>query len=99
MATIKKVGLSNTPDGTKRIAKVLFTPQVPNPAQQHDVEVVFEIKKLDAAHLEGDPYAVFLLSSTRTDTREPYVLSDEQKDVVVKAAGIQAAEDDGLSFM
>jgi hypothetical protein len=98
MPTIKSTRLSETTDGKKRLAKVLFTPQVPNPACQFDVEVTFEVRRLDAAHLDGDPYAVILLSCTRVDTREPYTLSDEQKDAVIDSACVAAAEADGLGF-
>jgi len=97
MATIKKTTLSKSTDGTQRLAKVRFTPQVPNPANQHDVEAVFEVKKVEAAHLDGDPYAVVLLSCTNVDTREPYVMSREQRDAVIKAALVEAAEKDGLA--
>jgi hypothetical protein len=99
MATIKSTTLTETSDGARRLAKVQFTPQVPNPADQHDVEVVFEIRRLNAPHLEGEPYAVVgPLSVTRTDTREPYTLSEEQRSEVIDAAISEAAEDDGLGW-
>ncbi len=99
MATIKSTTLDTTTDGKKRLAKVIFTPQVPNPANQPDVEVVFEVRKVEAAHLDGEPYAVVgPLSCTRMDTRQPYVLSDEQQEAVIDAAIVRAAEEDGLSW-
>ncbi len=98
MATIKSTQLDQTTDSTKRLARVLFTPQVPNPANQHDVEVVFEIRRVEAAHLGGEPYAVMLLSSTRMDTREPYTLSTEQRDAIADAALTKVAEEDDTGW-
>ena len=96
MATIKSTTLDRTADG-QRLAKVLFTPQGPNPAKEPDVEVVFEVTSVSAAHLDGNPYAVVgPLSCTRTDTRENYRLTREQRDACVEAAIIEAAEGDGL---
>lgn len=99
MATIKSTKLDTTTDGSKKLAKVIFTPQVPNPANQHDVEVVFQVKRVDSPLLDGTPYAVIgPLSSTRMDTREPYVLSEEQQDAVIEAALIEASENDGFGW-
>ena len=69
---------------------------MPNPAAQADVEVVFEVQKCQAAHLDGEPYAVVgPLSCTLTDTREPYNLSRPQRGVVIDAALVAAAEFSG----
>ena len=96
MASIKSTQLTQTTDGDKRLAKVIFTPQVPNPAGQPDVEVVFEVRETEAIHLSSHrPYAVIgPLSCTRMDTRELYTLSNEQRDAVVEAVIIRAAEMD-----
>jgi len=95
MASIKSTESTATTDETKQLVKVVFTPQVPNPADQHDVEVVFEVRRVEAGHLDDDPYAVLLLSSTRVDTREPYTLSVEQRDAVSDAAIVKVSEEDG----
>ena len=76
----------------KNLCKVLFTPDSPEPARQFSVEAVFEVKRVDTVRLDGqDPYAVFLISCTRTDTREPYPLTEQQRDVLVEAALEEAA--------
>jgi len=93
MPTIKSVTPETSPEGY-RLVKVVFTPQVPNPARQCDVEVVFNIMKLEAGHLATTPYAVFLVSSTRMDTRVIYPLSNEQSKAASEAALIRVAEDD-----
>lgn len=92
MATIKRAKMQTAADGRK-LATVVFTPQVPNPAAQSDVEVVFEIQKCDAAHLDGEPWAVIgPLSCTQMDTREPYTLSKPQRQATIQAAIVAAAE-------
>lgn len=92
MATIKRTRIQVATDGRKT-ASVVFTPQVPNPATQSDVEVIFEVQKCGAAHLDGDPYAVIgPLSCTLMDTREPYILSMPQRQAVIEAAIVAAAE-------
>ncbi len=99
MATIKSTKLEQSTNGKKHLAKVIFTPQVPDPANQPDVEVIFEVRKVEAAHLDGEPYAVVgPLSCTRMDTRQPYALSDEQQEAVIDAALVRTAEEDGLSW-
>jgi len=98
MGTITSTRLSRTTDGRKKLVKVKFTPHVPDPANQHSVEVVFEVRTVEAAHLEAEPYAVVVLSSTRSDTREAYTLSEPQKDAAIEAALVAAAEDDGLAL-
>lgn len=91
-ATIKRARMQQAADG-RPLATVVFTPQVPNPAAQADVEVVFEVLKCQAAHLDGEPYAVVgPLSCTLTDTREPYTLSQPQRKAVIDAALVAAAE-------
>lgn len=98
MATIKRSKIEEAADGRK-LATVLFTPQVPNPAAQADVEVIFEVQKSDAVHLHGDPWAVIgPLSCTLTDTREPYTLSKEQRKVVIAAALVVASEAEGIDW-
>jgi len=98
MATIKSTTLDETPAG-KRLAKVVFQPQGPNPAKEPDIEVVFEMKKLDAVHLDAEPYGVIgPLSCTRTDTREHYRLTEEQRDACIEAAMGATAEADGLAY-
>lgn len=98
MATIKSSKVSTAADG-RQIARVVFTPQVPNPAAQSDVEVVFEIQKAEAAHLSCDPYAVVgPLSCTTMDTREIYNLSKEQRKAVIQAALAIVAEEDGHAW-
>lgn len=98
MATIKRSKFEEAADGRK-IATVIFTPQVPNPATQADVEVIFEVQKCDAVHLHGDPYAVIgPLSCTLTDTRETYNLSKDQRKVVIAAALTVASEAEGIHW-
>lgn len=93
-----KVTIVNAVDG-RRLAKAVFGPEVPNPARQADVEVIFQVKRADAVHLDGEPYAVIgPLSCTLVDTRESYTLSAEQMDAVTTACLIAAAEDDGLEW-
>jgi len=98
MATIKRATVGTSADG-RRIVSVTFTPQVPNPASQADVEVIFEVQKSDMIHLHGDPYAVIgPLSCTLTDTRETYVLSKPQRQAVIQAALTATASADGISW-
>jgi len=96
MATVQRTTLDDSVRG-KRLARVVFRPQGPDPSTYPEVEVIFEIKKVDAIHLEGHPYAVIgPLSITRMDTRQTYGINDEQLDVVINAALEKAAEEDGL---
>lgn len=97
MATIRASALDETADGRK-VVRVRFTPQVPNPAAQSDVEVFFEVTKVDDCSLDGDPYAVVFLSSTLVDTREPYPLSKTQRDLTIQAAVRAASEAKGLHW-
>jgi len=98
MATINRSQIEQAADG-RRIASVLFTPQVPNPAAQSDVEVIFEVQKSDTIHLHGEPYAVIgPLSCTLVDTREPYTLSKDQRHAVIMAALAAAADADGIPW-
>lgn len=94
MATIKRVTFHGSTDGRQQLAKVVFTPQVPDPANQHDVEVVFEVKKYDGGIMDTDSYAVILLSATNVDTREPYALSREQRSTVIEEVVSQAQDHD-----
>jgi len=96
MPTISSIKFSSSSDGHERLAKVNFTPQVPNPAKQFDVEVVFLIERVAGGSLDYDPYAIALLSSTRMDTREPYHMSREQLATVRRAAVAQAADEDEI---
>lgn len=92
-ATLKRTQVQESTDGRK-IVIVVFTPQVPNPASQADIEVVFEVQRADAAHLDQDPIGlVGPLSCTRTDTREVHTLSKPQRKVVVDAALVAIAEE------
>jgi len=80
--------------GGKTLAKVTFTPQSPNPAAQFSVEAVFEIQRVDTMRIDGqDPFGVFLLSCTRTDTREKYRLTEPQRDALVTAALEEVADE------
>lgn len=100
MATIKRSNIEVVADGRK-VAKVQFTPQVPNPAAQSDVEVVFEVQKSNSVHFnhEGTPFAVIgPLSCTLVDTREPYTLSKDQRQVVIQAALDAAAEAEEIDW-
>jgi len=97
MATIKRSAIEEAADGRK-LATVLFTPQVPNPASQADVEVIFEIEKVENMSLDGDPWFLTPLSCTLTDTREPYILSGTQRKVVRQAAVQVASDAKGLTW-
>lgn len=98
MATIISSLFDETADGRK-IARVVFTPQVPNPAAQSDVEVIWEIQKSEDVSLEGDPYAIIgPLSCTLVDTREPYVMSQTQRQAVIRAALSAASEAEGANW-
>ena len=92
MGTIKRTERDVSPDGEIQLVKVTFTPQVPNPAKQFDVEAVFHIERVEAGLLDPDQLAALLLSCTRTDTREPYTMSEPQRKVVFAAAVSEAAE-------
>lgn len=89
---INKVVLDDSPTG-KNLVKVTFTPPSPRPARQHSIEAVFQVKRLDGYYEDKEPFSVFLLSCTRTDTREPYNLSESQRDMLVEAAIEAAAEE------
>jgi hypothetical protein len=93
MASIVRTRLDTSPEGQK-LVKVTFTPHVPNPAQQADIEVVYEVMVVQSAMLDADPFALVQLSATREDTREPYTLSREQREAVVEAATLAVAEED-----
>lgn len=97
MATIKRSKIEEAADGRK-LATVVFTPQVPNPAAQADVEVIFEIEKVESLTLDGDPWFLTPLSCTQMDTREPYILSDVQRKVVKQAAVQVASDTKGFSW-
>jgi hypothetical protein len=94
MATIKRTTVEQSAAGRK-LVKVVFTPQTPNPAAEPDVEVVFEIKKAETVSLDADPLGAVIRSCTQMDTREPYTLTTAQWDAVVEAALEKAAEDEG----
>lgn len=70
----------------KNLVKIVFTPQASNPASQFSVEAVFEVQRVDTFLSDKDPIGAFLLSSTRTDTREKYKLTEPQRDLLVAAA-------------
>mgnify|MGYP001551038135 CR=1 FL=1 len=94
MANIKTTEVGVTTDQTKRVVAVRFTPHGPNPARLGDVEVIFEIKRSDNISLLGqDPFALILLSCTDCDTRQPYALSNPQRNAVIDAAMEAALED------
>ena len=82
---IKRSKMSEAADGRKTV-KVTFTPEVPNPAAQADVEVIFQVEESDDIHPNGEPYALIPLSCTTTDTREHYALSKPQQREVFQAA-------------
>jgi len=92
VATIKKSTTETTPQGVF-LVKVLFTPQTPEPAKESDVEAVFEVRRCDGSLLENDRYVVIPLSCTRKDTREPYQMSKEQRDVCIDVAVGRVTED------
>lgn len=93
MSTIKKINIEPTTDGRKRLVKVTFTPQVPDPANQFDVEVVFQVFLVDSGLFQNS-YGVLCLSCTRMDTREHYTMSEEQRDGITEAALIAVGEED-----
>ena len=97
MATIRKSLVEVAADG-RRVIRVVFTPQVPNPAAQSDVEVIFEVLRPEEMYVEGVPYAVLgPLSSTLVDTREAYALSQPQQRAVAIAALGAVGEAEGLT--
>jgi len=91
MGTIRRIERGASPNGEMKLVKVLFTPQVPNPAKQFDVEAVYQVELLDGV-LDDDKVVISPLSCTRTDTREPYVMSESQRKAVILAAAEAAAE-------
>lgn len=97
MATIKSTHCFQSADG-RRYAEVVFSPQVPNPAQEEDVVVVFSVRTCDIPSLQNDPYAAFFESATRVKTRTPYVLSREQREAIENRAIEVAGEDDNLGW-
>ena len=97
MATILQARSFQSADG-KRFVEVLFRPQVPDPAQEESVMVVFSVRECNVPSLRGDVYAAFLESSTRAETRTPYVLSTEQREACEDAAINLAGDDDGLGW-
>ena len=79
--------------------QVTFTPQVPDPAQEESVVVVYCVRPVESAVLRDDAYAAFMESpATRSETRVPYILSTEQREAVEDAAIATAANDDGLGW-
>lgn len=98
MATIKHSFVEEVADG-RRVIRVTFTPQVPNPAAQSDVDVVFEVlRSEEMRYTKGIPYAVLgPLSCTLVDTREPYILSRTQYKAVALAAIVAVGEADGFT--
>ena len=97
MTSIRSSKIDETADGRK-IARVVFTPLVPNPAAQSDVEVIWEVQKSEEVNLDGDPYAIIgPLSCTLMDTRENYVMSQTQRQAVIRAA-LSAASDAGVAW-
>lgn len=97
MATIHQTRTFESASG-KKYVEVTFTPQVPDPAQEESVVVVFSVRACDTPSLQEDAYAVFLVSSTRCETRQPYTLADEQLEALEDAAINLAANDDGFGW-
>lgn len=97
--SIKNTRIEPTTDGHKRLVKVTFTPEVPDPSNQFDVEVIFQVWEVDINITSPqDAYAIFFLSSTRKDTREHYVLSESQREGVVVAALSALADEDAADY-
>ena len=78
-------------DGRELVC-VTFTPSVPNPAQQCDVDTIFDFVRSEAFHPVGDPFALVQISCTLVDSREPYTLSRTQRDAVIQSALDKLAE-------
>jgi hypothetical protein len=89
--------LSETADGRK-VVSVRFLPQVANPAAQSTVEVVFEVQRCPAPHLDEEPYVLIgPISCTLTDTRELYPLSTEERRLIIEFA-LQALPETPFNF-
>ena len=97
MATINDARCFQNPDG-KRYIEVILTPQVPDPAQEESVRVVFGARTAEVPMLKNDPYVLTFVSSNRRDIGTPYVLSDEQQEACEDAALLEAGNDDGLGW-
>jgi hypothetical protein len=74
----------------RRLVHVQFTRQSPD-ADAPTIEVVYRLYWPEDFTLKADPYVLYFLSSTRTDTREPMQLTDEEVDAVMEAAVVRAA--------
>lgn len=74
----------------RRLVRVSFTRQSPD-ADSPTVEVVYRLYWPEDFTLQGEPYVLYFLSSTRTDTREHIQLTDEEIDAVMETAVVRAA--------
>lgn len=94
---VQQAKVENAADG-RRLVKVTFTLPSEDPAKQPECQSTFWVTRPEAVHLDGEPFGLLLLSTIRTDTNEPLVLSVDQTKQVMEAAMIRAAEDAGLSW-
>ena len=76
-------------DGRK-LARVRFQRQSPD-ADSPVIEVIYWLYWPEDFTLKGDPYVLYFLSATRTDTREAIQLTDEETAAVMEAAVIRAS--------
>jgi hypothetical protein len=79
----------NTAD-YRTLIKVSFDRESPNPARSPTVEVVFEYIPGEDFTLEVNPILLVPLSVTRSDTREPMVLTDDERRLVFQEAASYA---------
>lgn len=86
-----KVGRSKSVDG-RDLIKVRFTRQSPD-SDEPSIDVTFQFVFPESFCLSAaNPGVLALLSTIRTDTHEPVVLTEEERQLAYSAASEYAAE-------
>jgi hypothetical protein len=78
--------------GIGSLIKVRFDRESPDPATAQEVEVILDYVPSDDFTLPENPGVLVQRSVTRTDTREPVELTDDEKKAVWREAANYVAE-------
>jgi len=79
-----------TTDGRQMIS-ITFERESPD-SDSPVIEVIYQVEMADSSPFKETPVLIFL-SATRTDTREPTALTDDERRQVLQAAANKVSEE------
>jgi len=76
----------------RQIVSVIFERESPE-ADSPTIEVIYEIQETTGGPFDGSTFVLTFLSATRTDTREPIRLSEDERRAVNSRAAEKVSEE------